>query len=150
MLPPLFALVCCLLFPFSCFSLLSAYGAHRGVQECRWNIIQRTETHFKFPAGSVTNALATLIALKNHGTLPGFASADRASATLTSTSFTGQTPGMCPFVLTWYVQKAGEPSWYAYTLAQPSEGETWRLQQAQRISSDYRVTEDLPLPRSAP
>ena len=114
------------------------------------DIIQRMEIHFKFPAGSVTNALAALIALKNHGTLPGFASADQASATLTSTSFTGQTPGRYPFVLTWYVRKTGESSWYAYTLAQPSEGETWRLQQAQRISSDHRVTENLPLPNAAP
>jgi hypothetical protein len=114
------------------------------------DIIRRTETHFKFPAGSVTNALAALIALKGHGTLPGFASADRASATLTSTSFTGQSPGMYPFVLTWYLRKTGEPSWYAYTLAQASDREPWRLQQAQRISSDHRVTEDLPVPNGAP
>ena len=91
-----------------------------------------------------------LIALKSQGALPGFISADRASATLTSTSFTGQTPGKYPFVLTWYVRKADEPSWYAYTLAQLSEGQAWRLQQAQRISSDHRVTEDLPIPDRAP
>jgi hypothetical protein len=111
------------------------------------DIVQRTETQFKFPVGSVTNALATLIALKSRSALPGFASADRASATLTSASFTGQTPGQYPFALTWYLRKAGELSWYAYTLAQASERDPWHLQRAQRISSDHRIAEDLPVPK---
>jgi hypothetical protein len=115
------------------------------------DIIRRTEAHFELPAGSVTNALASMIALKNSGALPGFASADRASATLTSMSFTGQTAGKYPFLITWYVRKNAEPSWYAFTLAQASEVQPWRLQRAQRFSSDHRVVEDLAVPeRSSP
>jgi len=110
------------------------------------DIVRRTEAHFRLPAGSITNALTSLIALKTSGELPGFARTDQASATLSSTSFTEMNPGVYPLVLKWYLRKAGEPSWHAFTLAQPSEGEPWHLRAAQRLSSDHRVAENLPVP----
>ena len=113
------------------------------------DILRRTESHFKLQEGSLTNSLASLLALKTSGRLPGFVGAERASATLTSESFGEQMPGVHPFAVTWWMRKTGEASWYAFTVEQRGEGEPWELQVAQRVSSDYRVRENLIAPTQA-
>ncbi len=113
------------------------------------DVVHRAEAYFKLPSGSVTNAIASLVALRNAGRLPGFSSSERGSVTLSSAAF-GPGNIAYPLTLTLRVRKAADSALYSFTFEQSSEDTSWQLQNATRLSPDHRIVEKLSVPHLPP